>query len=224
MDISADQLQRALYYLAAFIVSVSVHEFGHAWVATRLGDSTPRAQGRLTLAPWKHADLIGTVAMPLAGALFPGTVPFIAWGKPVETNPMSYTRRLSPRTGQMLVALAGPLMNLVLALVVSAIYVGLAKAGLLSVAVAFGIITYLVQLNILLLFFNLIPLPPLDGGAVLAGLLPDSLQVIPQTLRRYGLIIFFALLLTGAFKFLLLPAKQLSLIWGGALFRMVLPA
>jgi Zn-dependent protease len=224
MDITADQLQRALYYLAAFIVSVTVHEFGHAWVATRLGDATPRAQGRLTLSPLAHIDLIGTVAMPLASALFPGTVPFLAWGKPVETNPMRYTRRMSPRVGQMLVALAGPMMNLVLALVVSAIYIPLAKAGVLPLMVAAGIIQYLVQLNILLLFFNLIPLPPLDGGAVLAGLLPDSLQVIPQTLRRYGLFIFFGLLLTGAFRVLLLPAKQLSLIWGSALLRMVLPA
>src|SRR5262245_47322474 len=116
MDISADQLRLALLSLIAFVVAVSVHEFGHGLVADRLGDRVPRLQGRLTLSPMAHIDPIGTILLPLLGALLPGQVPMLAWGKPVQTNPNNYTRRFSRRTGHMFVALAGPTMNLVLAL------------------------------------------------------------------------------------------------------------
>src|SRR5678815_2006434 len=118
VDISADQVRAALFYVLAFVVSVSVHEFGHAFVADRLGDRIPRLQGRLTLSPLAHIDPVGTLAVPLLGALVAG-LPLFAWGKPVQTNPANYTRRLSPRTGSMLVAAAGPFMNLVLAVVAS---------------------------------------------------------------------------------------------------------
>jgi Zn-dependent protease len=116
MHFSQEQIRNAVLYLIAFIVSVSVHEFGHAWMATRLGDTLPRAQGRVTLSPLAHIDLIGTILLPLFAALSPMGIPMLAWGKPVQTNPGSYsTRRFSRRTGHMLVALAGPFMNLVLA-------------------------------------------------------------------------------------------------------------
>ena len=128
MDISADQVRVALFYVIAFVVSVSVHEFGHAFVADRLGDRIPRLQGRLTLSPLAHIDPIGTLAVPLLGALVAG-LPLFAWGKPVQTNPANYTRRFSTRTGSMLVAAAGPFMNLVLAVVGSLVIVVLAQGG-----------------------------------------------------------------------------------------------
>src|SRR5678815_3061922 len=115
VDISADQVRAALFYVLAFVVSVSVHEFGHAFVADRLGDRNPRLQGRLTLSPLAHIEPIGTLAVPLLGVLV--GLPLFAWGKPVQTNPANYTRRFSMRTGSMLVAAAGPFMNLVLAFV-----------------------------------------------------------------------------------------------------------
>jgi Zn-dependent protease len=220
MDISADQFKRALLSLIAFIVSVSVHEFGHAWTANKLGDGTPKAQGRLTLSPMAHIDLVGTILMPLIGALVPG-VPMLAWGKPVQTNPMNYTRKLRARTGHMLVALAGPAMNLIMAVLVSVVFIALAKAGVLSARMAVDIIRYLLVLNLVLLFFNLIPLPPLDGGAVLAGVLPDSLQVIPQTLQRYGFILFLVLLISGFMESIMRPAYDLAGAWGAALLRYV---
>jgi Zn-dependent protease len=221
MDISADQFKKAILSLIAFIVSVSVHEFGHAWMATKLGDGTPKAQGRLTLSPVAHIDLVGTILMPLIGALIPGGFPMLAWGKPVQTNPTNYTRKLRARTGHMLVALAGPAMNLVMAVVVSVAFIGLAKAGVLSARMAVDIIRYLLVLNLVLLFFNLIPLPPLDGGAVLAGVLPDSLQVIPQTLQRYGFILFLVLLISPAMGYIMRPVYDFAGAWGAALLRYV---
>jgi Zn-dependent protease len=221
MDISPDQVRNALLSLLAFILSVSVHEFGHAWMANRLGDGTPRAQGRLTLSPLAHIDLVGTILMPLLAAFVPGGFPLIAWGKPVQTNPANYTRRFSPRTGHMLVSLMGPAMNLIMAVLVSVVLVAMAKTGSLSQGLSDAIIRYLLALNLILLFFNLIPLPPLDGGSVLAGLLPESLQIIPQTLQRYGMILFFILLLSGALRIVMRPAYQLIEIWVSVLHRFV---
>jgi Zn-dependent protease len=221
MDISPDQVRRALLALAAFIVSVSVHEFGHAFVADRLGDRLPRTQGRLTLSPLAHIDLIGTIVMPLLGALLPGGYPLIAWGKPVQTNPRNYTSRLPRRVGHMLVSLAGPAMNLLLALLVSLVFVVLGKSGKLSPDLASVLLRYFIALNLILMFFNLIPLPPLDGGAVLAGLLPESLQFIPRTLERYGMILFFVLFLSGVLAIFMRPAYALIGIWSEALRRAV---
>jgi len=224
VDISADHVRVALFSLMAFIVSVSVHEFGHAFVADRLGDRIPRLQGRLTLSPRAHIDLIGTIAVPLFGAL--SGYPLIAWGKPVQTNPANYTKRLSMTTGHMLVAAAGPFMNLVLAVFMSAVIVILAKAGLLSPVLMQTLIGYLVLLNIMLMFFNLIPLGPLDGAAVLAGLLPKSMDRLVELNRKYGmlvlLLLFFAPQLgVPGLNFVLRPAYYVAGLWIDLLNRMV---
>jgi Zn-dependent protease len=220
MDISADQVRHALLYLIAFVVSVSVHEFGHAFVADKLGDGLPRAQGRLTLSPLAHADLIGTIILPLVASFTPA-LPMLAWGKPVQTNPSAYTRRLPPRVGHMLVALAGPAMNLLLAGLVSGVILLLARLHVLYETAALVLIQYVLVLNIRLFFFNLIPLPPLDGGAVLEGLLPESAQIIPRTLKRYGMILFFVLFLSGAITFVMKPANDLTIAWARALLQHV---
>jgi Zn-dependent protease len=221
MDVSPDQVRRALLALAAFVVSVSVHEFGHALVADRLGDRVPRQQGRLTLSPLAHIDLIGTILMPLLGALLPGGFPLIAWGKPVQTNPRNYTDKLPRRVGRMLVSLAGPAMNLLLAIVVSIVFVLLGRTGKLSAPVAEALVRYVIALNLMLMFFNLIPLPPLDGGAVLAGLLPESLQTIPRTLEKYGSLAFLILFLSGALGFVMGPAYRVIQAWVSTLQRLV---
>ena len=204
MGLSAEQIQRAVLTLIAFVVSVSVHEFGHAFVADRLGDRLPRMQGRVTLSPLAHIDLLGTIILPLAAALLPGGYPLIAWGKPVQTNPRNYTGPLSPRVGHMLVSLAGPAMNLVLAVTVS---------------MAAILVRYFLALNIALMFFNLIPLPPLDGAAVLSGFLPDALQFIPRTLQRYGTVLFFVLFLSGFLGVVMRPAYHLVNVWAETLQR-----
>ena len=224
MDISADHVRVALFSLMAFIVSVSVHEFGHAFVADRLGDRIPRLQGRLTLSPKAHIDFIGTICVPLFGAL--SGYPLIAWGKPVQTNPANYTKRLSMTTGHMLVAAAGPFMNLVLAVFVSVVIVILGRAGLLSPVLMQMLIGYLVLLNIMLLFFNLIPLGPLDGAAVLEGLLPRSMYRIVELNRKYGmlvlLVLFFAPQLgVPGLNFVMRPAYYVAGVWIDLLKRMV---
>jgi Zn-dependent protease len=220
VDISPDQVRVALLSLIAFVVSVAVHEFGHAFVADRLGDRIPRLQGRVTLSPIPHIDPIGTLLMPLIGAFAPGNFPLIAWGKPVQTNPMNYTRT-SPRTGHMLVSLAGPAMNLMLALAVSVLFVVLGKVGVLSDAVARGLIRYVLALNIALMFFNLIPLPPLDGAAVLGGLLPQSAQPLVRLIERYGIFVLFLLFISGALRVLMAPAMWLTEVWAIALLKAV---
>ena len=221
MEITADHVRVALLSLIAFVVSVSVHEFGHAFVADRLGDRIPRLQGRLTLSPVAHIDPIGTILVPLLGAFLPSSFPLLAWGKPVQTNPNNYTRRLSMRTGHMLVAAAGPFMNLLLALVASVVFLVIGKLGWLSPALAGALVNYVLALNISLMFFNLLPVPPLDGGTVLAGLLPESAQVILQPLERYGLLILFVMMYFGVIQLLMRPAGHLTELWAGALHRMV---
>jgi Zn-dependent protease len=220
MDISPDQVRAALLSLIAFLVSVSVHEFGHAFMADRLGDKLPRSEGRVTLSPLAHYDLIGTIVLPLLAAFNPG-LPMLAWGRPVRTNPQAYTKRLPWRVGHMLVAVMGPLMNLALALLVTGLVVGLAKVGVLKLGLATALVRYLLVLNIVLMFFNLIPLPPLDGGNVLAGLLPSTMQIIPQTLRRYGTLLFLVLYVSGVLTFVMKPAFHVAALWADAVLRQV---
>jgi Zn-dependent protease len=195
LNIGADQIQQAILYLIAFILCVSVHEFGHAWVANRMGDPTPRTQGRLTLSPLSHIDPIGTLLIPFISAISPATLPFMAWGKPVQTNPLAYTRRYSVSTGRMLVSLAGPAMNVVMALLVSLVIVAGAHLGL-SPRIQAALFHYLVALNLVLMCFNLLPIPPLDGGAVLAWVLPRSMHGIVDFLQRYGGLILLLLVLS----------------------------
>ncbi|MBN2574291.1 MAG: site-2 protease family protein [Deltaproteobacteria bacterium] len=192
MSIGMDQIRSAILYLIAFILCIAAHEFGHAWVATRLGDPTPRLQGRLTLAPQHHIDPIGTILMPLIMAFT--TAPLLAWGRPVQINPAALGRRMTMSTGRMLVAIAGPAMNLVMALVVS---VGIVIAAHLGAPdhVLNGVFHYLVALNISLMIFNLLPIPPLDGGSLLAWLLPRSMHGAVDFLARYGGLILLVLVL-----------------------------
>ena len=223
MNLGPDQVKHAILYLIAFILSITVHEFGHALVATRLGDPTPRLQGRLTLSPIHHIDPIGTILLPLIMGLTASSsmvIPLIAWGKPVQTNPSAYTRRFSMSTGRMLVALAGPAMNLVMALVVSIVLIIAAKLGAPSLLITTGF-HYLIQLNISLMVFNLIPIPPLDGGSVLAWVLPRSMQYIVDFLARWGTYILLFMVISPSLGFPLMrlvgyPIALITSYWAVA--------
>ncbi|HEY4186741.1 MAG TPA: site-2 protease family protein [Polyangia bacterium] len=206
-------MRRALLSLAAFVLSVTVHEFGHAFVADRLGDRLPRAQGRVTLSPLRHIDLLGTIVIPLL-AVFMSGVPFIAWGKPVQTNPSAMTTRLSRSTASLLVSLAGPFMNLVLAIVVSVVFIAAAKTGHLGLVTATAIIRFVVVLNISLMFFNLLPIPPLDGASILRVILPVRFHGALNAMSRWGLVILMLLFATGVGSFLMEPAQLLAGAWG----------
>jgi Zn-dependent protease len=220
VDITADHVRVALFGLAALVISISVHEFGHAFVADRLGDRIPRLQGRLTLSPMSHVDPIGTLALPLFSA-FTG-FPLLGWGKPVQTNPANYTQRFSMKVGHMLVAAAGPFMNLLLAVLVSVVIIVLGKVSLLPLWLAGWLITYLVTLNIVLMFFNMIPLGPLDGAAVLEGLLPRSMYRIVELNRKYGMLVLLGLFFAPSLGvpglgFVMRPAYIIINAWVGFL-------
>lgn len=169
-----------LLRIAAILVAVTVHEFAHAWTADRLGDPTPRLRGRLSLNPVVHLDLVGSLLLLLAG---------FGWAKPVEVDPRHFRNW---RQGMLLVAAAGPLSNVTLALLVGAGYqLGVLEPPGLLTQFAFTLIT----INAVLAVFNLLPVPPLDGSRILSGLLPPAQAVRYDRLAVYGPLVLLALIL-----------------------------
>jgi Zn-dependent protease len=181
------------------LASLTFHEAAHAWVADRLGDPTARMLGRVSLNPVVHVDLFGTIILPLI-ALF-SNIPILGWAKPV---PVNTSRLRSPRRDFMLVAAAGPASNLVLAVIAAVIFKATMSAGD-PIATGATVLVSTVSINILLAVFNMVPIPPLDGGNVLAGILPESAAHIFQSMREYGFIILYALLLTGVLGRIIVP-------------------
>jgi Zn-dependent protease len=200
----------------SFIVllfSLTVHEMAHAWTADRLGDPTARLLGRVSLNPLVHADPVGTILFPLI-AMITGA-PLIGWAKPVPVNVRQLRHH---RRDYVLVAAAGPASNLVMAVMAASVLAVLpiSPQTLDSANVSAPLATLLSQamrLNVLLAVFNMIPIPPLDGGNVLAGLLPNHLAGILNQLRPYGFILLYALILTGGFDMLVVPPYRFILSW-----------
>ena len=197
-------LAQVFIQFAVLLFSLTIHEMAHAWTADRLGDPTARLLGRVSFNPIVHADLIGTVVFPLI-ALF-GNVPLLGWAKPVPVN----IRQLHhPRRDYMLVAAAGPASNLVLAVVsaftLAALPISPVVLGEANVSAPLAsFLSLAVQLNILLAVFNMLPIPPLDGGNVLSGLLPARFARALNQVRPYGFILLYALILTNGFYLLVL--------------------
>jgi Zn-dependent protease len=199
----------------ALVLSVAVHEFGHAWAASRMGDTLPKSQGRLTLNPIQHIDPIGTLLFPIIMLTAGGGM--FGWGRPVMTNPSNYTRSLSRPTGSMLVSIAGPAMNLLMATLTSLIVVVGIRTGVMGDSLAEHLIRLLVQLNLLLMFFNLLPIPPLDGGSILAWVLPRSMQGVIDLLNRWGFLILLGLMVTGVLSWVMRPAYAAIHLWTSVL-------
>lgn len=220
MDVSNEQVRQALLSVVAFVLSVSFHEFGHAFVADRLGDGLPRAQGRVTLSPWRHIDPLGTIVVPLL-ATFASGVPLIAWGKPVQTNPSAMTSRFPRAVNNLMVSLAGPIMNLLLAVLISVLLVGVARGGYVSRGLAEQIVKFMVVLNLSLMFFNLLPIPPLDGGSILALVLPARWRGVMPLLQRYGMLVIILLFMTGMGSMLMRPAARLAAAWADVLMGLI---
>jgi len=194
----------------AFLVllfSLTVHEAAHAWSADQLGDPTARQLGRVSLNPAVHIDPIGTILFPLIALMT--NLPIIGWAKPVPVN----TRQLGGHWKRkfMAIAAAGPASNLILA---AGAAVGLRIMGFEAAeSPVFTFLLLMVVINVLLAVFNMLPIPPLDGGNVLSGLLHGRASDFFDSLRPYGFLILYGLLLTGVFDRIVTPVQDRIVGW-----------
>ena len=197
------------------LFALTVHEFCHAWVASLLGDDTAERQGRLTLNPIAHLDPLGTILMFVAG---------FGWAKPVPVNPVNFK---DPRKGMLLVAVAGPASNLVMAIAAGFLLrftipnltgVELNSTFSSAIAVSLVMIILTLQFGIALAVFNMIPIPPLDGSRVLYGILPQKQAYAYSRFEPYGMLILFGLFIFGGrvFSYILwYPVSTLTEIFSG---------
>jgi len=193
-------LQRLLVVLPVLLLSLTVHEFAHAWAARRLGDDTAMRMGRYSLNPLTHMDPIGTFFLPVFT-----NIPF-GWAKPVPVNPNRFRRGVDPGKGMMFTALAGPASNFLLG-IASAFALGLVARldpalgaggdgrGVSGIAAAF--LFSMIQMNVVLAIFNLLPIPPLDGSRIVDAFLPARLRPGWETFSRYSMFVLLAFVFFG---------------------------
>ena len=203
---SREGLITFLYTLPALVLSLSIHEYAHAWVAYKLGDISQKIRGRLTLNPLAHIDPIGFIAIVLVG---------VGWGKPVTVDDRNFK---DSRKGMMLTSLAGPASNLLLAILVTIILKLLMVFGVMNSIInsntgniILNMLLYVIQFNIVFGIFNLIPLPPLDGSKVLAYFLPQKARGFMYTLERYSFIIIMIIYFTNLTSYIIAPGYNLVL-------------
>lgn len=200
-----NELLSLVLTLPAVLIAITFHEFAHAFAADKLGDDTPRRQGRLTLNPLAHLDPIGSIMLVFAG---------FGWGKPVEINPRNFNRTVSMTKGEAIVSIAGPIMNFIIAIVFSIIYFSLMRFAPMFVLSQIGIIIItLIQITIMinvgLGVFNLIPLPPLDGSKVLNHFLPYNTREWFERYSQIFYMLFVVLWITGIAGELISPIINL---------------
>jgi Zn-dependent protease len=195
-------IQQLILVVPGFLLAITVHEFTHGYVAYRLGDPTAKLMGRLTLNPISHLDPFGTLALILTQ--------MIGWAKPVPVDPR-YLR--NPRRDMLWISLGGPASNLGAAVLISIVmHVLVIVFGRPTGAVSsflleplYPILFYAMQINVVLAIFNLIPVPPLDGSQILASLLPREQALKFEQLQPYGIIILMILLLSGVYRYFIVP-------------------
>jgi Zn-dependent protease len=202
VELTPERIALALMAYVVLLFSLSVHESAHGWMALRMGDDTAARQGRITLNPLSHIELFGTVLIPLLQFLYSG-IPLLGWAKPTPVGAHNF-RRLA--RGQVLVALAGPVSNLLLAILFTGgLFFGLRLFGLPSGPrdphVVVALLTIGIQMNVVLALFNLVPLPPLDGSWIVSWGLPRSISgPYDRIMEPYGqwiLLILFATSVLG---------------------------
>ncbi len=195
-----------LLSLPAVLIAITFHEFAHGFAADKLGDDTPRRQGRLNLNPLSHLDPVGTVMLIFAG---------FGWGKPVEINSRNFNRNVKMSVGEAIVAAAGPLMNFILAIVFGIIYAVVWKFTPSFIATQVGSIVVIllrscILVNIGLGIFNLIPLPPLDGSKIIGGFLPYNVRNWFERYYQIFYIVFVIIWVTGIAGMIISPLISLT--------------
>lgn len=192
-------LGRFALILPIFFVAVVIHEYCHGWVAYKLGDPTAKLAGRLTLNPFAHIDPIGTVFLPIFLSLIRSPIIF-GWAKPV---PVNFFNLRNPKRDMIWVGLAGPVANIILALILSVflkLHI-LANHPLILIILATGVL-----INLILAIFNIIPIPPLDGSRLLMGILPKKYAIYYSYMEPFGILILIALLYLGLVERAIWPA------------------
>ena len=199
MDLTV--IQKITIWTIPVLFAITLHEVAHGWVASKFGDQTAKLAGRLTINPVKHVDLVGTIILPLVMLVFGGFI--FGWAKPV---PVDARNMRNPRYNMVVVAMAGPVSNLFMAI----FWAGVAKVALNVNAWAGVPLLYMGQagmmINTVLCVLNCLPIPPLDGGRALCNLLPGSWGWNLYRIEPYGILIVILLMLSGLLSFLLEPA------------------
>lgn len=222
-SLSGDISQNIVRLAAAFLpmlLGIVLHEVAHGFFAYKLGDPTAKLQGRLTLNPIRHLDMTGSLLFVLTALLSPF---ILGWAKPVPVQPRFFK---NPRQGMMLISFAGPAANFLLAILLGGLYAalvhGILDSGTREISMVTRFLLNMARIgmwvNITLGWFNLMPIPGLDGGHILAGLLPEPLARKFYAFGRYGMIILIALLATGALRYVLGPLVEHSAGIIGSLF------
>ncbi|MDP2938886.1 MAG: site-2 protease family protein [Candidatus Omnitrophota bacterium] len=188
-------MNHLLLTIPFFFAAIIIHEFSHGWMAYKLGDPTAKYSGRLTLNPLAHIDPFGTILLPLL-LLFLNSPVIFGWAKPV---PINFWNLRHPKRDMVLVGIAGPLANFILAFLLS-LFLKLNLSSAISIW-----LSSIILVNLVLGVFNLIPIPPLDGSRIISGIMPARLAIVYNQLERYGVIIIFLLLFTGVFDRLVWP-------------------
>ncbi|HBY20445.1 MAG TPA: site-2 protease family protein [Clostridiales bacterium] len=191
-------LQGALLLVPGFLIGFAFHEFAHAFAADKLGDPTPRMQGRLTIEPWPHIDIFGFITLLLVG---------FGWAKPVQIDPRNFK---NPKRDDIIVSLAGPLTNLALAIMFGIIVFVLRQYNIMgSIGDKPGyyleeMLGKAIWINVLLFIFNLLPIPPLDGSHVVANLLPYHWAIKYMSFQVYSLLVLATLIITKAYVYIVM--------------------
>lgn len=211
---TAELVSHLVIFLVNLLLAVSVHEAAHAWTSLKWGDDTAYQLGRVTINPVKHTDPIGTLVIPIAAFIFGaiggalGSIPLIGWGKPTPVNPSKWT---DYKKGNFWVSIAGVLANLLLVIIGIAVTKILFMSGYTLQELAQGenplliFVKSLMLLNLSLAVFNLLPIPPLDGGKILENFLPESFKPIMELIEQFGFMLLLLFVYLGLFNIIISP-------------------